>query len=292
MVEPGTVIGSLLPELASELGDGVRVAAPATHDTGSAIAAVPVTATDDWAYISSGTWSLVGLELPAPSISPEGRDANFTNEGGVFGTTRFLTNVMGLWLLQSCQRAWAAQGQEWDYEALLHLADDAPQFGALIDPDDAAFLAPDDMVAAIHTWLRQRGQSPAESPGALVRCVLESLVLRYREALFSAARLAHRRLRVVHIVGGGARNHRLNQWLADATGLTVIAGPAEATALGNALMQLVALGDLGTLIDVRRTSSLAAQPVTFQPNAEARGAWDSAFERFILLKREGHAASR
>ncbi len=243
VVEPGTLLGSLLPELAIDLGPGVQIAVPATHDTASAIAAITATEDVGWAYISSGTWSLVGLELSHPLI-PTDIDANFTNEGGIFGTVRFLKNVTGLWILQECKRAWEKEGQSYSYYELVALAQSARAHVAFINPDDARFLAPGDMPARIKSYLSEHDEPVLETPGEIVRCILESLVLRYRQVLLRASQLAGISLQRVHMVGGGSQNAMFNQWLADATGLIVVAGPVECSALGNALMQLVALGEL------------------------------------------------
>lgn len=279
LVEPGTILGPVLAELQDELGAGVRVALPATHDTGSAVAGIPVSPGTRWAYISSGTWSLVGLELPHPLITSEALAANFTNEGGVFGTTRFLKNVMGLWLLQSCQRRWEARGQPQPIAALLAAAAEEPPFAALLDPDEPAFLAPDDMPVAINTWLVVHGQPPCQSPAAFARCICESLVLRYRQVLQDAAVLAGQPVEVIHVVGGGSQNALMNQWLADAAGVPVIAGPAETTALGNALMQLVALGELGTLSEVRALAIRSSATRSFEPRPAEQAQWDEAAAR-------------
>jgi rhamnulokinase len=279
IIQPGTILGPALPEIQAELGAGVRVALPATHDTGSAVAGIPVTGSSNWAYISSGTWSLVGLELSRPLISPEGLVANFTNEGGVFGTIRFLKNVMGLWLLQSCQRQWEAQGQPQPITNLLAAAEAAAPFAALIDPDDPSFLAPGDMPVAINVWLLARGQPPYPSPAAFARGICESLVLRYRQVLQRAAAQAKHPIEVIHIVGGGSHNTLINQWLADATGVPVVAGPAETTALGNALMQLVALGELETLAQVRAVASHSSVTTRFEPRPAQQDRWEEAADR-------------
>jgi rhamnulokinase len=279
LVDPGTILGPALPEVRAALGMGVRVALPATHDTGSAVAGIPVADGTNWAYISSGTWSLVGLELAQPLISSAGLAANFTNEGGVFGTTRFLKNVMGLWLLQSCQRQWEARGQEQPIAALLAAAAEEPPFAALLDPDDPAFLAPDEMPAAINTWLVAHGQPPLQSPAAFARSICESLVLRSWQVLRHAAALAEQSIAVIHLVGGGSQNVLMNQWLADAAGVPVIAGPTETTALGNALMQLVALGEVGTLAEVRALAVRASATARFEPRPAERGKWDEAAAR-------------
>ncbi|GAC1568745.1 MAG: rhamnulokinase family protein [Ktedonobacteraceae bacterium] len=283
VVAPGTLLGPLLPELEHDLGAGVRVAVPATHDTASAVAAVPATGKDGWAYISSGTWSLVGLELPQPLIL-EAHEANFTNEGGIFGTTRFLKNVMGLWIVQECKRTWEKEGQNYSYAELYALAETAPAFRAFIDPDDARFLAPGGMPARVQAYLAEHLQPALDSPGAVARCILESLVMRYREVLRMAGQLASVQLHTVYIVGGGAQNTQINQWLADATGFTVMAGPIEATAIGNALMQMVALGELNTHAEVRTLATQCASAVVFRPDGTRRAAWDAAYTRYQALR--------
>jgi rhamnulokinase len=284
IVQPGTVLGPALPDVQAEVGAGVQVALPATHDTGSAVAGIPAVQETRWAYISSGTWSLVGLELPNSIITAEALAANFTNEGGVFGTTRFLKNVMGLWLLQSCQRKWEAQGQPQPIAALLAAAAEAPPFAALIDPDDPTFLAPDDMPAAINRWLVAHGQQPSLSPAAFARGICESLVLRSCQVLQNVSTLSGRQVNVVHVVGGGSQNALINQWLADATGVPVVAGPAETTALGNALMQLVALGELSTLADVRQVAERSSAPKLFEPRLAQREKWDEAAIRLERMR--------
>lgn len=281
VVEPGTVLGGALPEVQRDLG-AVRVIAPATHDTGSAIAAAPASHVSGWAYISSGTWSLVGAELPRPIMSAEALSANWTNEGGVFGTTRFLKNVMGLWLLQECQRAWTREPGAMDYDTLVASTDDVPAHAALIEPDDPRFLAPDDMPDTINGYLREHGQPPLQSPAEFARCIMESLVLRYCQVLYQLERLTGTSIRVVHVLGGGARNERLNQWLADACGRPVVAGPVEATALGNALMQLVGMGELRTLSELRAIARRMPTRV-FTPRPNHQGLWDEAAARFGAL---------
>nr|MBA2677690.1 rhamnulokinase [Ktedonobacteraceae bacterium] len=277
VVEAGTVLGEVLPEWRSTLGRS-QVIAPATHDTGSAIAATPVQQSGTWGYISSGTWSLVGVELQQPVMTTEAMAANFTNEGGIFGTTRFLKNVMGLWLLQECQRLWAQTGHSSDYDTLMADVDAVPAFAALIDPDDQRFLAPQDMPAAINAYLREHGQASLQAPVAFVRCIMESLVLRYCEVFRQIKELTGANVESVHVLGGGARNTRLNQWLADALDVSVIAGPYEATAYGNALMQLVGLGELHTLQDVRAMAQ--KEPTMLFSSRPERHAWREASQRF------------
>jgi rhamnulokinase len=281
VVESGTVLGEILPELKDELGT-VQVIAPATHDTGSAIAATPAAGTDGWGYISSGTWSLVGVELQRPVMTLEAMAANWTNESGVFGTTRFLKNVMGLWLLQECQRRWAQSGHATDYDTLLADVDVVPAFASMIDPDDARFLAPEDMPAMINTYLVEHRQPILAAPAAFTRCIMESLVLRYCQVFQQVTGLTGISIKKVHILGGGARNARLNQWLADALDVPVIAGPYEATALGNALMQLVGLGELHGLAQVRSIVQNTSAQV-FTPRADQLDEWHEAAQRFNTM---------
>ena len=281
VVEAGTVLGEVLPEWRGDLGAS-QVVAPATHDTGSAIVAIPAQHADGWGYISSGTWSLVGVELSRPVITQESLAANFTNEGGVFGTTRYLKNVMGLWLLQECQSRWNRDGHAIDYDTLLADVDAVPAFAALLDPDDPRFLAPQDMPDAIDAYLLEHGQAPLVAPAAFARCIMESLVLRYSEVFQQVSQLTGAIINQVHVVGGGARNVRLNQWLADALGVPVIAGPFEATAQGNALMQLVGLGELRGLEEVRAIARNTPTRV-YSPRSAGRAAWDQAFQRFSVM---------
>lgn len=281
IVEAGTSLGKVLPEWRSDLA-AARVVAPATHDTGSAIAATPVSLPGGWGYISSGTWSLVGVELSRPVMTPEARAANCTNEGGVFGTTRFLKNVMGLWLLQECQRRWTRAGHITDYDTLLADVDAVPAFAALIDPDDARFLAPEDMPTAINAYLVEHRQAPLSAPAEFARCIMESLVLRYREVFHQISGLTGTIINSVYVLGGGARNTRLNQWLADALEMPVIAGPYEATAQGNALMQLVGLGELHSLEEVRAIAQTVPTQA-FSPRTAQLVAWNEAAQRFSAL---------
>ena len=281
VVEAGTMLGEVLPSIQSELGQ-THVVAPATHDTGSAIVSAPITSADGWGYISSGTWSLVGVEIQRPLITAEALAANFTNEGGVFGTTRFLKNVMGLWLLQECQRSFAHAGLVTDYDTLLADVDGIPALAALIDPDDARFLAPEDMPATINSYLREHGQAVLSAPAAFARCIMESLVLRYCEVFHQVSALTGTKIQQVHVLGGGARNARLNQWLADAMDVPVIVGPYEATAYGNALMQLVGLGELHSLAEVRAIARLVPTQV-FTPRMAHIAAWREAIQRFGML---------
>jgi rhamnulokinase len=226
--EPGESIGTTL----AHTGLDLPIVAVASHDTASAVLAIPA-ATKDFAYICTGTWSLTGIELDAPILSRESQDANFSNETGVDGTIRYLRNVMGLWLLQECQRAW----REPDTAALVAAAAESPAFAALVDPDDPGFVAPGNMPARIDAYCRRTGQQPPSAPASYTRCILESLAIGHRAAIMDAMRLSGRGVEVVHLVGGGARNGLLCQLTADACGLPVLAGPVEATTLGNILVQ-------------------------------------------------------
>ncbi|WP_250563557.1 rhamnulokinase [Sphaerisporangium fuscum] len=288
---PGSAAGVLRPDVAAEIGggtgarDGVPVIAVASHDTASAVAAVPAT-TRRFAYISSGTWSLVGVELPAPVLTAGSRAANFTNESGVDGTIRFLRNVMGLWILQECLRAWGGP----DLGALLAAAARARPFVSLVDPDDPAFLPPGDMPGRIAAYCERTGQPVPAGPPEVVRCVLESLALAYRRAVRDAVRLSGHDVDVVHVVGGGARNELLCRMTADATGLPVLAGPVEATALGNALVQARAHGLVTDIRELVRR----AEPITgYEPGGGA-SAWSTAADRldgFRSRRSEDRASS-
>ncbi|TYK42747.1 rhamnulokinase [Actinomadura decatromicini] len=269
--DPGTPIGALRPDVAAETGHpGLEVVAVGSHDTASAVAAVPA-ATDRFAYISCGTWSLVGVELDAPVLTEASRKANFTNEGGVDGTVRYLRNVMGLWLLQECLRAWGDP----DLPALLAEAARVPGLRSLIDAGDPGFLPPGDMPARVAAHCRRRGLPAPEGRAETVRCVLDSLALAHRAAIRQAAALSGRDVDVVHLVGGGSRNELLCQLTADASGLPVVAGPVEATALGNVLAQARARGAAGGLAESRALVA-ATQPLRrFVPSGDA-ARWDAA----------------
>jgi rhamnulokinase len=221
------------------------VIAPATHDTGSAVAAVPTrhTGRANWAYISSGTWSLMGVETAAPLLSPRVLALNFTNEGGVDGTFRLLKNIMGLWLVQQCRRAFEAEGRTYDYGELMRRAGEAPALRSFVDPDDPRFLNPPSMPAALQQYCRETRQPVPETDGALVRCALESLALKYSLVLGWLEELTGERIEVIHVVGGGAQNRMLNALTANACQRPVLAGPVEATVLGNLLVQARATGE-------------------------------------------------
>ncbi|WP_309570331.1 rhamnulokinase family protein [Deinococcus sp.] len=254
IVEPGTDLGTLRPQVAAETGlTGTRVIAPATHDTASAVAAVPATDDTGWAYISSGTWSLVGVEVLKPVLTDAARALNLTNEAGIDGTTRLLKNVMGLWIVQECRRAWNA-----DFAGLYADAATLPASGSVIDPDDVRFLAPGtDMPERVQAACRESGQTVPQSPPEIVRCVLDSLAHRIADVLDGLQDVTGIPIDTLYVVGGGSQGDLLNQLTADATGRTVIAGPVEATLIGNLLVQAQAGGHLGglRLRDVVRASS-------------------------------------
>ena len=286
LVEPGTRLGELRESISNRTGLArVPVIAPATHDTGSAVVAVPTghTGKSNWAYISSGTWSLVGIETSQPCLSPTALALNFTNEGGLDGMWRILKNVMGLWLVQQCRRAFEARGGATDYARLVALAENATPFKSLVDPDDSRFLNPADMPGALQSFCRETGQPVPETEGELIRCALESLALKYAMILDQLELLSGERIEVVHIVGGGSRNALLNQFTADACGRPVLAGPVEATVLGNLLVQTRSMGELKSLSEIRTAVGASSELRTFEPQTNAMAPWAEARARFATL---------
>ena len=281
IVQPGTTLGPLSQNVAEELGvDPITVVAPATHDTGSAVAAVPV-ANKDYAYLSSGTWSLIGVELDKPFTDERALAQNFTNEGGVAGTFRFLKNIMGLWLVQECKRTWARAGKDYTYQELTNMATAEKPFAAIVNPDDPIFLPPGDVPTRIREYCQKTGQEPPASDGAVVRCALDSIALKYKQVLESLEGLLGRRLDVINIVGGGTQNKLLNQLAANVTGKTVVAGPIEATALGNVLVQAIAAGEIGSLSEAREVVRQSCEPETYEPAADQGE--EEAYARFKSL---------
>ncbi len=266
LVDPGTAIAHLLPDVADIVGAQLRVVAVGSHDTASAVVGVPMQS-DDAAYLSLGTWGLVGLELDTPVLTEAARAANFTNEGGVDGTVRFLTNVMGTWLLSELLRTWGLDGSA--LSGLLEAAGEAGRGVALIDVQDPRFVPPGDMEARIAGWCREHGQRVPENRPTLVRCVVESLAAGYACALIEAGALAGKDIGVVHVVGGGAQNQLLCQAIADRAGVRVLAGPVEATALGNVLVQARAAGAVGPGLDQMRELIARTHPaVSYSPRQE------------------------
>lgn len=285
IVPPGTVLGSLLPSVGEEVGlSDVHVVAPATHDTGSAVAAVPMRQREGAVYISCGTWSLFGVEMTQPIINDRALAENFTNEGGVEGTFRFLKNISGLWLVSESRRIWARQGADYTYDDLANMAATAPSLRSLVDPDDPLLFAPADMPDAIRQCCRRAGEPLPESKGEIVRCALESLAMAFRRTLEGLESVLGQKMKVIHIVGGGSRNRLLCQFTANATGLPVVAGPAEATATGNLLVQALALKQLGSLTDIREVVRRSFDLAHYEPNdAEI---WQTAYGRWLKTYKE------
>jgi rhamnulokinase len=277
IVEPGTLLGHLLPSAGNHSAlAGTAVIAPATHDTGSAVAAI--SAREGTAFLSSGTWSLVGTEIDKPLITAEALRMNFTNEGGVNGTTRLLKNVMGLWILQCCQQTWASEGKCSDNARLIEQATHEKAFHCLVDPDHESFLRAKDMSAAIAQFCARTHQPPPKSPAGFTRAVLESLALKYRVVLSSLEQLTGKRIDRIRVIGGGSKNRLLNQFTADATDRTVLAGPAEATALGNIAVQMLATGAVDSLQQVRDIIDRSYPAETFLPVDPEK--WHRQAERF------------
>jgi rhamnulokinase len=277
VTDSGTPIGTLLPRLAEETGAGKAwIVIPACHDTGSAAVAVPAQK-PDFAWISSGTWSIMGTEESEPHVDERALQYNFTNEGGVFGTWRLSKNITGLWLVQECRRVWAHQGEALSYEGMTRLAAEAEPFLALIDPDFDGFLHPGDMPSRIRKYCSDTDQTVPQTKGQVVRITLEGIALKYRLVLERLEELTGKRLDPIHIIGGGTKNRLLNQFAADATGRTVIAGPVEATAIGNILMQAIGLKHLGALAEARHIVRASFCPEVYEP--QKAGGWDEAYSR-------------
>ena len=278
IVPPGTVLGKLRASVASETGAGeIPWVAPATHDTGSAVAAVPATGKSH-AYISSGTWSLMGVESAEPIINEKARRFNVTNEGGVSGTFRVLRNIMGLWLVQECKRTWGLQGKELSYTTLTEMATKAEPFRSIIDPDDTSFLKPCDMPARIREFCKRTNQPVPETEGQVVRTALDSLALKYRWVLERLEALMGWQLDTIHMVGGGIQNKLLCQLAANVTGRPVIAGPVEATAIGNILVQAMGLGYISSIEQGREIVRKSFDLVTYEPVPDPRV--DEVYARF------------
>jgi rhamnulokinase len=281
IVQPGTVLGPLRNTVASEAGvTPIPVIAPATHDTAAAVAAVPAQG-EAWAYISSGTWSLMGVETKEPQTGDKALSFNFTNEGGVGGAIRLLKNIMGLWLVQECRRAWERSGQSYNYEELMKLAAAAPAFGSIVNPDHDSFILPASMPAALAEFCKKSGQAMPTEPGAVVRCALESLALRYRWVLERLEELTGKRIEAIHIVGGGCQNTLLCQLAADCCNRPVLAGPVEATALGNVLTQMLGLGLIRSLADGREIIRRSFDVRSYTPQQPER--WQLPYEKFRSL---------
>lgn len=277
-VMPGEVIGTLTGEVASETGLGnIPVIAVAGHDTGSAVAAVPAT-DGNFAYLSSGTWSLMGVETPSPIVSDKSFEMNFTNEGGAEGNIRFLKNITGMWLLERCRAAWKKEGREYSYPQIVEMMGEAPAFRSMIDPDDESFAAPEDMPSAIRDYCLAHGEPVPSSDACLVRCIFESLALKYRLVLGRLKVLSGKNIERLHVIGGGSLNAELNRMIASSLALPVIAGPAEATTAGNLMAQFVGLGLASSMAGMRGALASDASLRRFEP--ENTEAWDAAYSRF------------
>jgi rhamnulokinase len=277
LVASGTVLGPLRADVAKQTGleDNVQVIASLSHDTGAAVAALPTTG-QNWAFLSSGTWSLMGVELPEPIINDEARELNFTNEIGYGNSVRLLKNISGLWVVQECRRYWAEREQDLDYEVMTHLAGSAPPFESLINLADPRFLTPGDMPAKVQAYCKETGQTVPRKPGPILRCVLESLALLYRKTLQEIEQVTCRKIERLYIVGGGTKNALLNHFTANALQVPVVLGPSEATSIGNVLVQALALGHLNSLEDARKVVRDSFTSELLQPYAAA---WNSAYER-------------
>ena len=278
LIDAGTALGPMLPAIAADTGaSNLQIIAPAAHDTASAVIGVPATESEP-VFLSSGTWSLIGRELNSPVVSEESLKAAFSNEIGAFGSTRFLKNVAGMWLLQECKRAWDGAGQSFAYSDLTNQAEQSAPFVTLIDPDAPDFQAPSNMPQTIADVCRRTGQPVPQSPGAFARAIFESLALKYRQVRESLARVTNKPIDRIYIVGGGCRNQLLNQFAADALNCEVVCEPVEATCVGNIIMQLHALGEIASLSEGRAVVRHSFDTKTYTP--QDTRSWDDAFGRF------------
>lgn len=281
IIQPGTVLGEILAGIQEETSStAIPCIAVAGHDTASAIASVPAKE-GNWAYLSSGTWSLLGIESPVPLVSDQSLEMNFTNEGGVEGTTRFLKNIMGMWLIQECKRIWDAKSTMGWHE-IVALSNNAKPFKSLINPDDAGFLNPGDMPKAVQDYCAKTNQPVPQTKGEIARCIYDSLVLKYKYTLRQIESVTGKKIERLHIIGGGAHNAMMNQLTADATGIEVLAGPTEATATGNILLQAKALGKVDSLDEMREIVRNSFEMIRYIPSPKLN--WDEAYERFEKLE--------
>ncbi len=282
LVQPAHVVGTLLPSIQEELGKtDARVISVASHDTASAVIAVP-TVEDDFIYISSGTWSLMGTELKQPLINADTEAANFTNEGGAMGTIRFLKNIMGLWLIQESRRQWKREGKDFSFAQLEAMARESQPFKCFINPDDDSFSAPGNMPERIREFCRRTGQDVPETEGEVIRCIYESLSLCYRQTAESICRLTGKQMRTIYVVGGGTKDTFLCRMTADACGMPVVAGPQEATAIGNLMMQAIGAGAVSNLKHARQIVADSFTPDFYEPCTD-REQWNMAYKRYCAL---------
>ena len=283
LVMPCNDMGGLLPQINDEVGkNNIKVVNVASHDTASAVISVPAK-NKDFIYISSGTWSLMGAEIDEPLITDETRKANFTNEGGAMGTIRFLKNIMGLWIIQESRRQWKREGNEYSFAQMEAWAKEAKPFASLINPDYHTFNTPGNMPEKIREFCRLTGQHVPETVGEVVRCIYESLALKYRYTVETLETLRGKKASMINVVGGGTKDKFLSQMTADACGLQVCAGPEEATAMGNIVMQAIAAGEIANLAEAREVIANSTELKYYEPT-RSREAWDSAFERFCKIQ--------
>ncbi len=281
IVMPGEIVGYVLDSVAKECGIApIPVIAVAGHDTGAAVAAVPAE-NENFAYLSSGTWSLMGIEVKDPIITAESYEMNFTNEGGVDGTTRFLKNITGMWLLEQCRKGWKADGKSYNYSEIVEMCNSVDCFQSLIDPDDACFANPESMSAAIACYCERTNQKVPLTDAEYIRCILESLALKYKHVLNGLQKMAPFSIEKLHVIGGGSQNKLLNQMTANAIGMPVLAGPGEATAIGNIMIQAKGLGLVNSLQEIRNVITNSISLETFYP--EDTALWDKVYDKFLSL---------
>ncbi len=277
IVMPGTILGNVLSEVDEQTGCGnIPCVAVASHDTASAVVSVPAEG-ENWAYLSSGTWSLLGIETPAPIVSEKSLEMNFTNEGGAELQTRFLKNIMGMWLIQECKRMWDNE-KELTWQAIVNMSNAAQPFECFINPDSSLFLNPGNMPEAIQSFCRKTNQKVPQSKAQIARCIYDSLVLKYKYTLEQIENVSGKKISKLHVIGGGANNEMLNQLTSDATGIPVVSGPIEATAIGNLLMQAKALGIVDSLAQIREIVRESFEVNTYYPDRNP--VWELAYERF------------
>ena len=282
MVQPGTQIGVLTDEVQKMTGLGpVPVIAVAGHDTGAAVAAVPAK-NEQFAYLSSGTWSLMGIETKEAIINDRSYDLNFTNEGGIEGTTRFLKNICGMWLYERCRKEWPEEVRKLSHPELQGSAMQVEAFRSIINPDDKAFANPSSMIEAIQTYCRETGQAVPETPAEICRCIFDSLALRYRQVFGWLKDFAAFNLNVLHVIGGGSLNKYLTQFTADACNVEVLAGPQECTAIGNIMLQAKASGDVADIWQMRQIIANSVDMVAYHPTGD-KAAWNQAYEKYLKV---------
>ena len=280
IIQPGTKLGHLLPEILEETGSKViPCVAVAGHDTGSAVVSVPA-AGENWAFLSSGTWSVLGIESKEPIVSEKSLEMNFTNEGGVEGTTRFLKNIMGMWLIQECKRIWDEE-KELSWQEIVELSNKAKPFESIINPDDSVFLNPGNMPRAIQEYCAKTNQKIPETKGEIARCIYDSLVLKYKFVIRQIESVQGSKIEKLHIIGGGSNNLVMNQLTADAIGVPVIAGPTEASAIGNIMLQAKAMGKVSSLTEIREIIGKSFDVKTYLPSPKLD--WDKAYQKLYSL---------